>query len=325
MSFRHGSLFRLELASIAVCLSSVAIAIGMLVAFSIPVEAQSCLVALGMMAFLGGSYIVYGVWRPAPTLSHLCGALGVIACTGGMAGIVSLIGLRYGAPLIDGQLAGLDHALGVETPNVLRVVAAHPFWSRLLGIAYEGSFPLLGGTLIMLAVTRRFEQLWTLAFVFAATVLACTMVSVFVPARGAFAHFGYPAEIIDRLPAGAGTYHLTKFDYYRQHPNPFISFAQLQGVVTFPSFHCCLALMTIAACRGVRLLAQASLAWNVLVIVSTLPVGGHYAIDLPAGTALWLVATAAAVPFCDSPAFRSSGVRWPEIPMPPTAFQVAAA
>jgi hypothetical protein len=35
--------------------------------------------------------------------------------------------------------------------------------------------------------------------------------------------------------------------------------------------------------------------WNALVITSTVPIGGHYAIALPCGAIVWLVATGAAV------------------------------
>ena len=211
-----------------------------------------------------------------------------------MGGIISLIGLRYQSPLIDTFLAKLDRAAGIDVPWFVEWSAAHPLWSQLLGVAYESSFVQLFALTILLAVCSRADKLWQLALVFAITMVVSTTISVIWPAKGAFAYFNYPSDIIDRLPAGAGIYHLTKFEYFRYDPSPMLSFASLQGVVTFPSFHCCLALMTIFATWGSRWLSAVSLVWNALVIVSTLPIGGHYAIDLPAGALLWLVATATA-------------------------------
>jgi membrane-associated phospholipid phosphatase len=53
--------------------------------------------------------------------------------------------------------------------------------------------------------------------------------------------------------------------------------------------------MTIFATRGIRWLFPASLVWNLLVIISTIPIGGHYVIDLLAGALVWLAATIIAV------------------------------
>lgn len=285
---------RIERASFFVCSVFAVGAVGLLVAFDVSVEPQSLAIALTLFGFLGGAYLVYGRARPEPVLSNLCGGLAVLACSGAMAGIISLVGLRYGAPLIDAHLADLDRNMGVHTPDIVRLLSGSPLVIQLLDLAYESSFPLLGCLMVFLAVTRRFTQMWTLAFVFAVTVVICTTISVPIPARGAFAHFAYTSDILDQLPPQAGIYHLVKFDYYRHHAEPIISFAHLQGVVTFPSFHCCLALMTVAACHGIRWLAPLSVGWNVLVIVSTLPVGGHYAIDLPVGAMVWLAAALAA-------------------------------
>lgn len=280
-----------ERAAWIACAVACAFAAFLLMHFRIAIEPYSFAVASGVMAFLGGGYLIYRVTRPDPALSNLCGALAAITLSGAAAGIISLIGLRFGAPLIDEHLAAFDHALGISTPNIVRASAAWPRWSALLGIAYDSSFPLLCCVAIVLTLARRYEQLWKLAFVFAATIIACTTISVLLPARGAFAHFAYGADLLDALPHGAGLYHLPKFDYYRNDSAPVIAFSSLSGVVTFPSFHTALALATIAACAGIRWLFLPSLFWNALVIYSTIPVGGHYAIDLPVGAALWCVSS----------------------------------
>jgi hypothetical protein len=212
-----------------------------------------------------------------------------------MAGIISLVGLRSNASFIDAALAEWDRAAGIDLPAVIAWAADHPAWSHLLAVTYESSFPLLFGLALLLAIMRRFDQLWILTFVFAATIVVCASISVVWPAKGAFAFFGYPASLLEQLPTGAGIYHLQKFEYFRNGVSPLLSFANLQGVVTFPSFHCCLALMTIFATWNLKWIFPISLSWNALAIVSTLPIGGHYAIDLPCGAILWLAATGAAV------------------------------
>jgi PAP2 superfamily protein len=259
--------------------------------FDVAIDYLSLLAALGVLGFFLVVHVVYGRWRGSPRLSNLCGALAAMVWSGGMAGIISLAGLRYHSTLIDEKLAAWDRAAGIDLPAIIGCAADHPLWSSFLAITYDSSFVLLLGLVAFLAFIRRFDQLWLLAFVFAVTIIASTSISVLWPARGAFAFFDYPTSLLERLPHGAGIYHLEKFDYFRNSVSPVVSFASLQGVVTFPSFHCCLALMTICATKGVRWLFPISIGWNVFVIVSTVPIGGHYAIDLPGGALLWLIAT----------------------------------
>jgi hypothetical protein len=296
----------LEASVWALCIISTGFAAFLIRRFAVAVDHASLLVAFAVLGFLLTIYVVYGRWRGSPGLSNLCGVLAAMSWSGAMAGIISLIGLRYHAPLIDADLAAWDQAAGIFGPSMVAWAADHPSWSHLLAIAYDSSFPVLFGLAVVLTLARRFDELWILAFVFAATIVASTSISVFLPAKGAFAFFDYPASLLDRLPSGAGVYHLGKFNYFRDAATPVVSFASLQGVVTFPSFHCCVALMTIFATKGLRGLFPISVGWNALVIVSTVPIGGHYVIDLPAGALLWLAATVAGVAMTrySAPSFR---------------------
>lgn len=246
------------------------------------------------MAFLISVYIFYGTWRPAPVLSNICGAVAVLFLSIGMAGIISLVGLRYHFPLIDDALAESDRLLAIDLPSIIAWFADRPALSNLLGIAYDSSFAQLLGLVGLLAVLRRYDKLWELVFVCSLTIVASTTISIVWPAIGAFAYFDYSTDVIRKLPLNAGTYHLAKFEYFRNAFSPVISFASLQGVVTFPSFHCCLALMTIFAAVETGWLFWIVTAWNSLVLISTLPIGGHYVVDLAGGGLLWLIGVALA-------------------------------
>lgn len=285
----------LEAAAWAISVFATIVAVSLIGRLAVAIDNYSLLAALALLGFLLAVYIVYGRWRGSPRLSHLCGALAAMTWSGATAGIISLVGLRHHAPMIDAQLADWDRAAGIDVTSIVLWAAQSPSWSSVLALAYESSFPLLFGLTVLLALTRRYDQLWLLALVFAATIVASTCISVAWPAKGAFAFFDYPPSLLAQLPEGAGVYHLQKFEYFRNAVSPVLSCASLQGVVTFPSFHCCLALMTIFGTWGLRWLFPVSLIWNALVIVSTVPIGGHYMVDLPAGALLWLVATIAAV------------------------------
>ncbi len=274
-----------------ICLAAIGIGSFLLWTFRVAFDHKSLTLSIGVMTFLVFIYVVYGKWRHAPVLSNLSGAIAVIYCSIGMGGIISLAGLRFRSPLIDEALASVDRSLGIDLPSVIVWFADHGVLSDVLYIAYLSSFFQLFSLVVYLAIIGRFDKLWQLAFVCSLTIVAATTISVFWPAEGAFAYFQYSLDVLDRLPTGAGTYHLTKFEYFRNSPFPQISFTNLQGVVTFPSFHCCLALMTIFATTGTGWLFKGTLILNAFVLVSILPIGGHYFIDLPCGALLWLAAT----------------------------------
>jgi hypothetical protein len=298
---------RLEIGAWLICGASAVFAVYFLIVGRVAIEVHSVGAALLLLAFLISAYIAYGSWRPEPVIRDVCGALAVITLSGATAGIISLAGLRMGAPLIDGNLAALDSQLFLDTRSIVVAVANATALGGLLGLAYLSSFPVLFASVLLLGWTRHVRPLWQLAFVFAFTAVGCATLSVFFPAAGAFSHFVYPAEVLDGLPAGAGVYHLPKFDYYRHAVAPTISMSTLQGVVTFPSFHCCLALMTAFAYVEHRWLFLVSLLWNALVLVSTIPIGGHYMVDLPVGAALWGAAYVLAMAFWRGTAEPSLG------------------
>jgi membrane-associated phospholipid phosphatase len=284
----------LEFGAVLICAASAAFAGCLLVVTGVGVDFLSSKEPLLILGCLGGAYIVYRWWRPEPIISDICGGLAVLLFAGVTAGIISLAGVRLGAPLIDGKLAAFDSAFLLDTRSIVTAVANRPILARFLGFAYYSSFPIIVVSVAFLGWARRVKSLWQLAFVFAFTLIGCATISVFFPAIGAFSHFAYPAEVLKGLPSGAGIYHLPTFEYYRDAVAPVISLATSDGVVTFPSFHCCLALMTTFAYVKQRWLFRILLLWNALVIVSTIPIGGHYIVDLLVGASLWALAYALA-------------------------------
>lgn len=70
-------------------------------------------------------------------------------------------------------------------------------------------------------------------------------------------------------------------------------FHECTGLVTFPSFHTSLAIITAYAVRGIKFVATPVAILNGIVIISTLPEGGHYLIDLIAGAIISTIAIVA--------------------------------
>src|ERR671913_181105 len=104
-----------------------------------------------------------------------------------------------------------------------------------------------------------------------------------IPATGPFYYLDFPAALQQALPPGAGTFYLADLFALRDADRFIVDPSQLQGVAVFPSFHAMLGVMTAAAWRDFPSIRIAMCAWQGLVILSAIPIGGHYVTDLAAG------------------------------------------
>src|SRR5262249_8984193 len=123
--------------------------------------------------------------------------------------------------------------------------------------------------------------------VYVGTLTTCALISAFLPAIGAFVHYALDRDLLERLPQGAGVYYVKQFVAFRFEGQRIINLQEFEGVVNFPSFHCCMALLTAYAYRGLARIRVFVYAFSGLVIVSCVPIGGHYLSDIVAGAAVW--------------------------------------
>lgn len=215
----------------------------------------------------------------------------MVVFSGGLAGgLICLVGQTFALPFIDPLLQRGDQMIGVNLTAVIGWIVQLNWLPRILAVAYDSSFPLLFLTALAFAWTGRARQAWELCGIFNACLLAATISSAVIPAVGAFHFLPIGEGLRAALPPGSGIYHLEHLFALREATTFVIDPTQLAGVATFPSFHTALALMTAAAWRDVPRIRAAMFAWQALVIVSTIPIGGHYVADLIAGTACWAVA-----------------------------------
>jgi Flp pilus assembly pilin Flp len=117
-------------------------------------------------------------------------------------------------------------------------------------------------------------------------LLLTIAIAALVPAADAYLYHqaAHPA-LVDELPISD---HLGLRDGTLRE----IDLRHLQGLVTFPSFHVILAALFVYALRGIGWACPAAFVFNVAVVVSTLPAGGHYMIDAPGGLAVTFIAVA---------------------------------
>jgi len=273
----------------AICLASTVAACALFWATGTYVAVGPLLTMASVILMLFGLHVVYTWFRPDPFIGPVAGGLATMTWAGTIAGMTALAALRTHAPLIDASLARADAALGVDTAAVVAWVAFHPLIGLLLDVAYLSTVPLLFAIFVFLGLTRRQHQMWELCFAFTGSAILCAFASAFVPAIGTFVQHQIPPDILTLLPPGAGRYYLPTFEAYRSGALSIVDLRDLEGVVQFPSFHAAMALMIAFACRSLPRLSGLATGWSSLILISTIPIGGHYFVDILAGAAVWAI------------------------------------
>jgi membrane-associated phospholipid phosphatase len=232
---------------------------------------------------------------------HMAQGLGYLIKAGTFSIVLAIVGVTFsyltaslGMPLRDAELAAIDKVMGFDWPAFLAFTNDTAPLGFILRSAYHSAGPQLLALYLFLSFACWWERLAEFLAVLAVSSLLTAVGVTFVPAEGAYAFYLPPPEMFTAFSPKAGMWHHDVFMSLRTSPTPVLEFAKAEGLVTFPSFHTTLAIITTYAVRGVRYVFAPVCALNAIVIVATLPEGGHHLIDLFAGALIAAIAIAVA-------------------------------
>jgi membrane-associated phospholipid phosphatase len=189
---------------------------------------------------------------------------------------------RRAAPWGDALLARMDAALGVEVPDVMRVVQALPAVSRVLAFVYGLLIFLLALAVMVPPMCGRMDKAkeYAVACLFAAAVSIPLVAAC--PAIGPWSVYGYTPS-----PEQEGTTHTL---LALRSGAPFLlDLGNQDGLICFPSFHTILAVLTAVALWPNRYLRWPCAVLAGLIVLSTLTTGWHYLSDVLGGLVLTAV------------------------------------
>jgi PAP2 superfamily len=186
---------------------------------------------------------------------------------------------RSSAPLVDQQLAHIDRVLFAPLLPWI-----HPI--PVLQVIYDGLLWLMLLALIVPSLQGRYRQ--SQQYVLAVVLAAFMTAALFMlwPAVGPWVVNGHQPS---RQQAAVQAYLLLL-----KSPGPVTMDMDIAAIVSFPSFHVVLALLSAAALWPYRKLRLALVALCTAICISTVTTGWHYVIDLVGGLAVSLAAQPAA-------------------------------
>jgi membrane-associated phospholipid phosphatase len=246
---------------------------------------EACAIA-GVALVLLVIAFVYARLRPAPALAASASAAAFLIFFSAAGAALSYAGAWLGAPLRDEAFAAADAALGFDWNAHLAFVAQRPALAAALTWAYFSCQAQLILVIFLLAARDR-AALSRFMSLYAATGLATIALAAALPALGAYAHHAPPAELAGRLPDSlSGRWHMSDFVALREGRFLDLRLSQVEGLISFPSFHTALAILFVHAFWRAPWLRAPALFLNGTMIVSTLAIGGHFLVDVIAGAAI---------------------------------------
>lgn len=199
-------------------------------------------------------------------------------------------------PYADTMLAAADVRFfpGFSWSGVMTAMGAHDGLLLLLSHIYASlnwQPPLL---LCLLPFAGRERSAWLFLTAWAIALVVCLVIFPFFPAVGAYAHFGINHADMPGVRVTSTWHYPHVLAALRDGHIRTLGTATLEGIVTMPSFHACGAVLLGWGYGQLRPLRWPFLLLNAAMLVSAVPIGGHYLIDVAAGVAVALLAIAAA-------------------------------
>lgn len=177
-------------------------------------------------------------------------------------------------PLVDPYLASADRVLGVSVPSLVEWTRQHDWLVVVLRVAY---FTLLPQFILAIigagVVLRDRDRLWEFAFHFHFCSFVTLAASGLFPAECAFTFYGF-----ESLLQQDGF--IRHFESLRAATFQTIRFNDIEGLISFPSFHVAGALMVTWAFRSRRAWLWPLVVLNIGLIAATFMTGAHYVVDV---------------------------------------------
>ena len=252
----------------------------------ISIRWSSAMTSALVLSLLFGTWLTY-VLAPSrrrkimfaePLLAML-----LLAMLTNIVGPAQYVAVALRMPTVDAWLAAGDAALGINVPALTQWTGAHPTIARALILAYFSLLPQFAAPILVFGIFRPdWTQLWEYIFHFHFCLVVTLLGVALLPAACAFTHYGFDS-LIDQTrfiahftSLRAGTFHELRFN-------------DIEGMISFPSFHVAGALMVTWAFRRRPRWLAALTVLNTGLIASTVLTGAHYGVDVVATIALFAV------------------------------------
>ena len=249
----------------------------------------------------------------APKLATGLEAVALFLLVGGLTALVSAVLATSARPYGDAIFIAMDARLfpGVSWPRL--IMGLQPYGRLLLGLAY--AYASLGWQpfvlIVALCLSGKEKVVWKFLTAWALALAMSLAIFPWWPAMGGYAHYAITPEMVPAIRVhSAWAYPALLADLRSGHVHE-LNALTLAGIIAMPSFHSAASVLLGWGFSNLRWLRVPFAILNMAMLVSAVPMGGHYLVDVLAGAIVAGVSIIAAEGLCMTTEERlSMAARW---------------
>jgi membrane-associated phospholipid phosphatase len=238
--------------------------------------------ALVETLLMSASWFYLTIRKDAPLAEALMSAAQIIAFAS-VAAPLSYVGASAAFPLLDINLAALDHRLGLDWMAWLAIMNAAPLLHAILAGAYASFAVQTTAIVIVLAIAGHTLRLRIFILSFMLLTLVTIAISTVMPAQGVWGYLHLSPLDSPAIVPTTRDLPLPVFFGLRDGTFRHLVAEGAEGIISFPSLHAALGLLFIFALWPVRYIGWISVLLNLAMIAATPVDGSHYFSDVVAG------------------------------------------
>ncbi len=193
----------------------------------------------------------------------------------------SYIAAGFNMPLVDAQLAMLDEAIGFDWRWLQKIFAANDWLAWTSNLIYRASIVQVLIASLALAATRDLVRLNSFFTGLLIATVVLVVLSALFPALGAYSFYGLTSAEVGHIREHISVSgHLHDVAALRNGSLRDLSAVRWDGIITFPSYHAIVAITAGWATWRLRWIGPFNAVFTALVVLTSLPIGGHHLIDM---------------------------------------------
>lgn len=200
--------------------------------------------------------------------------------------VLTYMGQAVNAPLQDEALATADAALGMDFLGFHAWVGTQPYMPEAMFYAYNSCAKQFLVIFLVSALFLDRENVAQFCALLVLTIVPTIIIASLWPALGSCIYHQPTAQPFAHLDPLACREYLPHVESLRAGTFEVFDLRQSKGLLTFPSYHTVMAIIATYAVRKYIWLLVPFALLNAVNIVSTIPFGGHYFVDVLGGAAI---------------------------------------
>ena len=253
----------------------------------IGVKADDSMIAVAIFAAFAGLAMLASRFRRTQAVAGVLGTIAVVFGGFAATSFPSALGVALGLPLQDQAFLRFDAMLGFDHAAFYDWLIGVPYAVRVMSVCYGLTILFVLLAAIVLVLLGRYDRLREFNLIFAVSLTVVVYVAALVPSAGLFTEVRFTAEVLMALPEESGTYHLDLFHMLRSGLPVVYGPFDNPGVIVFPSFHTCMALLVAYALHDDPVLKWPTRFYCMCTLIATVPFGSHYVADIAGGAAIF--------------------------------------